>query len=68
MARDDRILEMFESKLINQEQRDRFRGTASIGSHVEIIERNRGVAGFNQDSVSVIIKATDPRKGLSRGA
>jgi len=68
MAMDDRIIEMYKSKLINQEQFARFRESAVIGNHVEIIERNAGFAGFNQDSVSVIIKATDPRKGMIKGA
>ncbi len=68
MAKEKRTLEMFELKLITQEQHDRFKKKPAIGSHVEIIERNSGFAGFNQDSVSVIIKATDPRKAISRGA
>jgi hypothetical protein len=68
MAWEKRILDMHDSKRITPEQHDRFKKKPAIGSHVEIIERNLGFAGFNQDSVSVIIKATDPRKDIVRGA
>jgi len=40
----------------------------AIGSHLENLERKQGFKGFNQDSVSAIIKATDPRKHLKKGA
>ncbi len=40
----------------------------AIGSHLENIQRGQGFAGFNQDSVSVIVRATDPRRHLFRGA
>lgn len=67
-VREDRTLDLVENNLINQDHYNRFREKPAIGSHVEIIERNSGFAGFNQDSVSIIIKATDPRKGTVRGA
>ena len=34
----------------------------SLGSHLEILERNDGFKGFNQTGVSEIILKTDPRK------
>lgn len=47
--------------LIDQEAFDRFGEMGAVGSHVELIERNQGFKGFNQDSVSQIITDTDPR-------
>ena len=40
----------------------------SLPQHMELIERGQGFKGFNQDSVSAIIKATDPRRLEERGA
>ncbi len=34
----------------------------SLGSHLEIIQRNQRFKGFDQDSVTAIIHATDPRR------
>lgn len=47
--------------LITKERHEAFARKGAIGSHMECIERNMGFLGFNQDSVDVIIKATDPR-------
>ena len=33
----------------------------TIGSHLENLERREGFKGFNQQAVSAIISATDPR-------
>ncbi len=46
---------------IDQEAFDRFGDQGAVGSHIELIERNSGFKGFNQDSVSQIITETDPR-------
>ncbi|UCF07672.1 MAG: hypothetical protein JSW28_08525 [Thermoplasmata archaeon] len=59
---------LHKSGLITEKELTRFLRGSAIGSHMEIIERSQGFAGFNQDSVSVIIKATDPRKGIARSA
>jgi hypothetical protein len=56
--------------LITPAEADRFRAEGAIGSHLEHLERNDGFKGFNQDGVSEIIAATDPRKqarGDARG-
>lgn len=53
---------------ISQEQCSLFSSDGAIGGHVEIIERNSGFKGFNQESVSAIIKATDPRAQQAKGA
>ena len=46
---------------MDEESFERFGAEGAIGSHMELIERNEGFKGFNQDSVSAIIAATDPR-------
>ena len=46
---------------ITAEQAEKFLTDGSIGSHVEILERNDGFKGFNQTGVSDIIRKTDPR-------
>lgn len=59
---------LHNSQSINNEQHMTFSKTGAIGGHLEIIERNSGFKGFNQDSVSAIIKATDPRAQHEKGA
>jgi hypothetical protein len=62
-------LEALASKgLIDRDQMKRFSAGGVIGSHLENIERRQGFKGFNQDSVSAIIKATDPRLAAGGGA
>jgi hypothetical protein len=46
---------------ITQEQRDKFVNEGTIGSHLENLQRREGYKGFNQQAVSAIIAATDPR-------
>jgi len=53
---------LLEAGLIDQEAFDRFGEKGAIGSHVELTERTEGFKGFNKDSVSQIITATDPRR------
>jgi hypothetical protein len=59
-GRADRLLEAGQ---ISQENHGAFGQMGAVGSHVELIERNEGFKGFNQDSVSTIITHTDPRIG-----
>jgi hypothetical protein len=33
----------------------------AVGSHLEVIQRGEGFKGFNQQTVSDIIRRTDPR-------
>jgi hypothetical protein len=47
--------------LITEQQFNQFINEGAIGSHLENLQRKGGFKGFNQKSVSVIIKATDPR-------
>jgi hypothetical protein len=56
--RADRAL---EAGWINGEQHEKFTREGTIGSHLENLERREGFKGFNQQAVSAIIAATDPR-------
>lgn len=49
---------------ITQEQFEGFMKNGAIGSHMENLQRRQGYKGFNQDSVSIIIKATNPLKQM----
>lgn len=57
-ARADRAL---AAGWITDEQRDKFVREGAIGSHLENLQRREGYKGFNQQAVSAIIAATDPR-------
>ena len=59
---DARIDRLLVQGLITPSQAETFRAEGTIGSHLENLERNDGFKGFNQDGVSEIITATDPRR------
>ena len=46
---------------IDAEQHAKFLRDGALGSHLEDLERREGYKGFNQQAVSAIIAATDPR-------
>jgi hypothetical protein len=46
---------------IDAAQHAKFLNDGAIGSHLENLERREGFKGFNQQSVSAILAATDPR-------
>lgn len=46
---------------ISEEQHAKFLREGTIGSHLENLQRREGYKGFNQQAVSTIIAATDPR-------
>jgi hypothetical protein len=56
--RADRALAM---GYIDAAEHDKFLREGAIGSHLENLERREGYKGFNQQAVSAIIAATDPR-------
>jgi len=56
--RADRLLSL---GWIDAEQHARFLREGAIGSHLENLQRRDGYKGFNQNSVSAILKAVDPR-------
>jgi len=59
---EDRIRRLLERGQITQDQAAQFREHGALGSHLENLERNDGYKGFNQQGVSEIIAATDPRR------
>jgi hypothetical protein len=46
---------------IDAEQHAKFLREGAIGSHLENLQRREGFKGFNQQSVSAILKVVDPR-------
>jgi len=56
-----RVDTLLEEGLIGERTHDNFVENGAIGSHLEVIERRQGFKGFNQESVTAIIRATDPR-------
>jgi hypothetical protein len=64
-----RVDKLLKENSITQAQHDEFLNEGAIGSHLENLQRKQGFKGFNQTSVSAIIKITDPRKQhFHRGA
>jgi len=61
-VRRERAERLLQTGLIDEKQFNQFVSEGAIGSHLENLQRKGGFKGFNQKSVSVIIKATDPRK------
>jgi hypothetical protein len=59
-----RLEKLRQAGLITAEQAERFLREGALGSHLENLQRRGGFKGFNQNAVSVIISATDPRKNL----
>ncbi len=47
---------------ITRSDAQRFRELGTIGSHLEILQRDDGYKGFNQTGISEIIRQTDPRR------
>ena len=64
----ERVKRLVEAKLIPDMQASKFLEHGTVGSHLEIIQRNSGFKGFNQSSVSAIIRMTDPMKRSGIGA
>jgi hypothetical protein len=57
----DRLDRLFARNQIDEGQRAQFAATGALGSHLENIQRAEGFKGFNQRTVSDIIRRTDPR-------
>ena len=57
-----RVEKLVKAGSISSLQGKEFIKNGALGSHLENLQRRQGFKGFNQQSVSVIIKATDPRK------
>jgi hypothetical protein len=67
-VRAERVEKLVHAGLISAEQGQLFLAEGALGSHLETLQRRGGFKGFNQQSVSAIIAATDPRKGSSTTA
>jgi hypothetical protein len=61
-----RLDALLSKNLITKEQHDIFLKNGALGSHLENLMRTQGFKGFNQDSVTAIIKATDPRNYMHK--
>jgi hypothetical protein len=61
-VRRERAEKLLQTGMITQAEFDTFVAEGAIGSHLETLQRRGGYKGFNQQSVSAIIAATDPRK------
>jgi hypothetical protein len=61
-VRRERVKKLLHAGLIDEKQFNQFIEKGAIGSHLENLQRKGGFKGFNQESVSVIIRETDPRK------
>jgi hypothetical protein len=51
---------LLKNRILSSEQASVFLRDGAVGSHLENIERGQGFKGFNQNSVSAIIKWTNP--------
>ncbi|MBN1551780.1 hypothetical protein JW979_09940 [bacterium] len=58
---ESRITALTTQGIIHAGQEKRFKVSGAVGSHLEIIQRRGGFKGFNQTTVSNIIRDTDPR-------
>ena len=58
----ERAKRLLDEGSINQKQYKRFLKEGARGSHLEDLQRSEGFKGFNQKSVSAVIRATDPRR------
>lgn len=56
----ERLDGLLEKGAVTRTQYKTFLKAGAIGGHLENIQRAMGFKGFNQHSVSAIIKATDP--------
>ena len=50
---------------ITPAQAEQFCREGTLGSHLEILQRDDGYKGFNQTGINEIIRATDPRRNVS---
>ncbi len=59
----ERLARLVAAEHIDLDGSARFVEHGAIGSHLENIQRGQGFKGFNQQTVSDIIRRTDPRTG-----
>jgi hypothetical protein len=61
---EERLGQLAKASQIDGQQRAHFASQGAVSSHLENIQRDEGFKGFNQQTVSDIIRRTDPRAGL----
>ena len=59
---------LLEKRQISEEQASALTHNGAVASHLEDIQRGEGFKGFNQNSVSAIIKWTHPLAQLGKNA
>jgi hypothetical protein len=64
----ERLARLVAAGSIDAPQQARFADDGAVGSHLENIERGEGFKGFNQQTVSDIIRRTDPRAEVGKPA
>jgi hypothetical protein len=57
----ERVERLTATGKIDHAQAERFAREGAVGSHLENIQRGEGFKGFNQQTVSDIMRRTDPR-------
>ncbi len=57
----ERLERLLATGRIDLAQTERFFQEGAVGSHLENIQRGKGFKGFNEQTVSDIIRRTDPR-------
>ncbi|MFZ0389778.1 MAG: hypothetical protein WAN36_04915 [Calditrichia bacterium] len=60
---EDHLRRLLKAGQITEKEQREFARKGAVGSHLENIQRGDGFKGFNQQSVSDIIRRTDPRRG-----
>ncbi len=59
-VKEDKLAQLVKNHQLNEDQASTFSRDGAVASHLENIERGQGFKGFNQNSVSAIIKWTNP--------
>jgi hypothetical protein len=59
---EERLRRLLSKGRIDEAQLKRFEEQGAVGSHLENIQRGDGFKGFNQQTISDIMRRTDPRR------
>ena len=62
----ERVERLRATGRITEAQAQQFLSQGALGSHLEILQRDDGYKGFNQNGINEIISATDPRRAMHR--
>ena len=67
-VRNEKINTLANGRFLSGDQAVTFRSQGAVGSHLENIQRGQGFKGFNQNSVSAIIRWTNPLAAETKNA